>query len=69
MSLLDALEFLDFVDVLRRWRFAVPTLVGIGLGVAVYHRGGGTPAALAVAIGLGVVGVIAGMLWQAAYRD
>jgi hypothetical protein len=63
MSIFDALEFLDFLDIFS-WRLIVPSAIGIGAGLGIYYLSGKDPAGAAVAFALGFVGVCIGAVWQ-----
>lgn len=64
MSLFDAFEFLDFLDILISWRFFLPAAIGVGAALAVYHLSGETPASAAVAFAIGFAGLCTGIVWQ-----
>ena len=65
MSLLDAFELLDFLELVRSWRFALCTAVGIGAGYIAYAAlGQGRPAMAAGGV-IFLGGLIWGIVWQA----
>lgn len=61
----DIFEALDFLDLLVSWRFWLPTVVGVGLGV--HFAGAESPASAAVAVCIGAAGLAAGLVWQFRY--
>jgi hypothetical protein len=63
MAILDVLESLGVLDI-SPWRLVVPTVVGIGIGLAVYYLSGETPASAAVAFVLWLVSLGIGLAWQ-----
>ena len=64
MSIFDAFDVLDILELLVSWRFFLAAAVGIGVALAVYFMSGETPAAAAVAFGIGLAGLIAGFVWE-----
>lgn len=58
MELLGSLLF----DLWARPRFAIPTLLGIAAGVAVFYLTGKEPASAAMALGCGLLGVAIGFV-------
>ena len=64
MSIFDALEFLDFLDLFLSWRFFVATAIGGGLALGIYLLSGETPAGAAAAFAVGLVGFCTGFVWQ-----
>lgn len=58
MEMLGSLLF----DIWARPRFAIPALLGIAAGVAVFHLTGKEPASAAMALGCGLLGVAIGFV-------
>lgn len=67
MALFDALDLLGILDVFS-WRSFLPTVVGIGTGLAIYYWTGETPASAAVAFALGFTGLCIGLVWDITHR-
>jgi hypothetical protein len=49
---------------LSTWRIYVPSAVGIGAGLGIYHLSGKDPSGAAVAFALGLAGVCIGVIWE-----
>ncbi|WP_296280212.1 hypothetical protein [Pseudoxanthomonas sp.] len=58
MEILGSLLF----DLWARPRFAIPTLLGIAAGVAVFYLTGKEPASVAMAFGCGLLGLTIGFV-------
>jgi len=63
---LDLFDLGSVVDLILARRFLVPFAIGLALAVAVYYASGETPASAAVAFFIGLVGLIAGVVFQLA---
>jgi hypothetical protein len=68
MSILDLLASTGVLD-LSAWRSAVPSVIGIGTGLAIYYLSGKDPAGAAVAFFLGILGICIGVIWQFSRRQ
>ena len=58
MEILGSLLF----DLWARPRLAIPTLLGIAAGIAVFHLTGKEPASAAMAVGCGLLGLAIGFV-------
>lgn len=59
---------LGVVDVAPIWRIVLCTLAGVTAGILYFHGSGPGSSSLAVAGGLGLLGLIAGVVWHWASR-
>lgn len=64
MSLFDALEFLDFIDLIRSWRFFAATLIGACAGLGLYMLLGQGAVGIIAGVLAGLAGAIWGLAWQ-----
>ena len=60
----NSLDPYDLIDVVRFWRFYVPLAMCIGLALGVYYLAGQTPDAAAMAVFIGLTGLVSGVIWQ-----
>jgi hypothetical protein len=63
MAMFDISDVLSLLDIFT-WRIFISTVIGVGAGAAVFYMSGETPASTAIAVGLGLVGLLAGLLWE-----
>ena len=63
MALFDAFDLLGLLEG-ATWRFFVPTILGIGVGLGIYYAWGKDPAGAAVAFACGLAGVCVGFVWE-----
>jgi hypothetical protein len=56
------------LEVAVSWRSAVLTLVGLGVGLAYFYGSGEEPSSAAIAFGLSLTGLVAGVAWHLAVR-
>jgi uncharacterized membrane protein len=66
---LDLFELGTLIDIVLARRFLVPFAIGLAVAVAVYYSTGQTPASAAIAFFIGLVGLIAGVVFQLAGRN
>jgi hypothetical protein len=52
------------LEVSLSWRCAVPTLVGLGVGLAYFYSSSQEPSAAAIAFGLAALGWFVGLFWH-----
>ena len=64
MALSDLLELVDLIDLVRSWRFFIPTVVGAGAAIWLYTSLGGSALGTTTAIVLGLSGLVIGLVWQ-----
>jgi hypothetical protein len=63
---LDLLDLGTLIDIFLARRFFVPFAIGVAGAIAFYYLTGETPASAAVAFFIGLVGFIAGIVFQIA---
>lgn len=61
---LDLLDLGTIIDIFLARRFFVPFAIGVAGAIAFYYLTGETPASAAVAFFIGLVGLIAGVIFQ-----
>ena len=64
MALSDLLELADLVDLVRSWRFFIPTAAGVGVAIWLYTSLGESALGTTAAIVLGLSGLVIGLVWQ-----
>lgn len=63
---LDLFDLGTIIDIFMARRFFVPFAIGVAGAIAFYYLTGETPASAAIAFFIGLVGLIAGIIFQMA---
>jgi len=64
VAISDLLELVDLIDLVRSWRFFIPTAVAVGAAIWLYTSLGESTLGTAAAIVLGLSGLVIGLVWQ-----
>jgi hypothetical protein len=64
VALSDLLELVDLVDLVRSWRFFIPTAVGVGAAIWLYTSLGESSLGAVAAVAVGLSGLVIGLVWQ-----